>query len=96
MLMHKDVTTVHKDIVENILDKMAEDVEKEIDFNIMAEELSRWGWSKVDLPPFDNRYNINDILDWAYHHCQGGFETCGVRYIFEDQKDATLFALKWL
>ena len=96
MLMHKDVTTVHKDIVENILDKLTDDLGKEIDFNIMAEELSRCGWSNVDLPPFDSRYKVNDIVDWAYHHCDGEFKNFGVRFIFEDKKDATLFALKWL
>lgn len=98
MLMHKDVdvTTVPKELVNDIMDVMVSDLAKEIDFDILAEELSRHGWSKIDLPPFDNRYRINDVVDWAYHHCQGGFETCGVRYIFEDKRDATLFALKWL
>jgi hypothetical protein len=98
MLMHKDIniTTVPKELVNDIMDVMVSDLTKEIDFDIMVEQLSKCGWSRVDLPPFDNRYKVLDIVDWAYHHCQGEFETCGVRYIFEDKRDATLFALKWL
>ena len=96
MLMHKNITTVHKDIVNDILDTMANDVSKEIDFDCLVECLSSCGWAMVDLPPFDSRYKVNDIVDWAYHHCDGEFKNFGVRFIFEDQKDATMFALKWL
>ena len=98
MLMHKDVdvTTVPKELVNDIMDVMISDLAKEIDFDIIAEQLSKCGWSKVDLPPFDNRYKSVDIVDWAFHHCQGSFEHFGVRFIFEDKRDATLFALKWL
>jgi hypothetical protein len=96
MLMHKDVTTVRKDIVEDILDKLTDDLAKEIDFNVLLESLISCGWSTVELPPFDSRYKTSDVLDWVYHHCDGEFENLGVRFIFEDKKDATLFALKWL
>lgn len=96
MLTHKNVTTVPLDIAGDIMNKMAEDVAKEIDFDILVEQLSNCGWSKVDLPPFDHRYKAVDIVDWAFHHCQGSFEHFGVRFIFEEKQDATLFALKWL
>jgi hypothetical protein len=96
MPTHKNITTVPKDIVDDILTKMADDVSKEIDFNCLAESLISCGWSNVDLPPFDILYKVNDIVDWAYHHCNGEFKNFGVRFIFEDKKDATLFALKWL
>ena len=96
MLMHKDVTTVPKDIVDDILTKMADDVSKEIDFNCLAESLISCGWSNVDLPPFDSRYKVNDIVDWVYHHCDGEFENFGVRFIFEDKKDAVNFILRWM
>ena len=99
MLTHKNVTTVPMDITGDIMNKMAEDVAKEIDFDILVEQLSNCGWSIVDLPPFDSRYKLSDIVDWAYQHCQGEFEhfgNFGTRYIFEDKRDATLFALKWL
>jgi len=99
MLMHKNITTVRKDVVEDILNKMEDDVIKELEFNVLVESLSSCGWSVVDFPPFDLRFSdstMSDIVDWAYHHCQGEFEYHGVRFIFEDKKDATLFALKWL
>lgn len=96
MLMHKDITTVRKDIVEDILNKLTDDLAKEIDFNVLLESLISCGWSNVEVPPFDSRYKISDILDWVYHHCDGEFENFGARFIFEDKKDATLFALKWL
>ena len=96
MLMHKRITTVPKETVDNIMSKLEGDIIKEIDFDILAEELSKHGWSKVDLPPFDNQYKVVDIVDWAFHHCQGSFEHFGMRFIFEEKQDATLFALKWL
>lgn len=94
--MHKTVTTVDKETVANIMEIMAEDLAKEIDFKLMSEELSNCGWSIIDLPPFDYRYKSSDIVDWAFNHCQGQFEHFGVRYVFEEKQDATLFALKWL
>lgn len=99
MLMHKNVTTVPKETVDNIMAKLEEDILKEMDFDVLVEQLSNCGWSIVDLPPFDSRYKSSDIVDWAYQHCRGEFQhfgNFGGRYIFEDKRDATLFALKWL
>ena len=96
MLMHKNIITVPKEIVDNIMDVLVDDVAKEIDFSVMADNLVSCGWSIVDLPPFNSNYTKSTIVDWAYEHCQGSFEYFGVRYIFENKEDALLFRLKWL
>jgi hypothetical protein len=75
-----------------ILDKLAEDVAKEIDYDMLVNLLN---WTQVVLPPFDNRYHAVDIADWCTDNCTGKFMNFGVKFAFEKSKDAEWFILRW-
>jgi hypothetical protein len=74
------------------LDKLGDDMSKEIDYEILADVLR---WTKVELPPFDSRYNAVDIADWCNDNCTGKFMNFGVKFAFEKSKDAEWFILRW-
>lgn len=92
------ITTVHKNIIDSLANIAAEEIQKEIDFEILSELLVKCGWTRVVLPPFDVRYHADDIRIWAEANCgrHAEFKQYGSTYIFKDSKDATAFALKWL
>ena len=74
------------------LDKLADDMSKEIDYEVLADVLK---WTKVELPPFDSRFNAVDIADWCTDNCTGKFINFGVKFAFEKTKDAEWFILRW-
>ena len=74
------------------LDKLADDMAKEIDYDILVNLLN---WTRVELPPFDSRYQAVDIADWCTDNCTGKFMNFGVKFAFEKSKDAEWFILRW-
>jgi hypothetical protein len=79
--------------IENeMLDKLADDMAKEIDYDMLSDLLN---WTKVELPPFTDRYNAVDIADWCTDNCTGKFMNFGVKFAFEKSKDAEWFILRW-
>lgn len=79
-------------IEHEMLDKLANDMAKEIDYDVLVGVLN---WIRVELPPFDNRYHSVDIVDWCTDNCTGKFMNFGAKFAFEKSKDAEWFILRW-
>ena len=79
-------------IEHEMLDKLADDMAKEIDYDLLVNLLK---WTQVELPPFDSRYHAVDISDWCHANCTGKFMNHGVKFSFEKSKDAEWFILRW-
>ena len=75
-----------------IIDKLADDMAKEIDYDMLVNLLN---WTRVELPPFDSRYQAVDIANWCTENCTGKFMNFGVKFAFEKSKDAEWFILRW-
>jgi hypothetical protein len=86
------MTTLTPIIYDEIIDKLASDMAKEIDYDVLVDILE---WTRVELPPFDSRYNSVDIADWCTNNCQGEFMNFGVKFAFAQAKDAEWFILRW-
>ena len=65
----KYIRTVEKSLVENWLEIAADNMQKEIDFEILLTTLIEMGWTKIALPYFDSRYHSIDVREWANKHC---------------------------
>ncbi len=79
---------------DQIADRMAKEISKEIDFNILSSMLCELGWTKVVLKPMTWEQG-SAVDDWVSRHVRGHVETMGLVWLFEDSKDATMFILKW-
>ena len=79
-------------IEHEFLEKLSDDMAKEIDYNILVDVLK---WTRVELLPFTDRYNAVDIADWCHDNCTGKFMNFGVKFAFEKSKDAEWFILRW-
>ena len=97
------VTTMQKTATQvmeqQMLDRLAKEMQQEIDSELMADMLVAMGWTKIELPPFQSRYHSIDILTWVEDNCHGQFKEFkqyGRTFVFKEEKDASLFALKWL
>jgi hypothetical protein len=79
-------------IEQKMLDKLAGDMAKEMDYDIIVDMLE---YVRVELPPFDSCYHAVDIKDWCNDNCTGKFRNYGVRFAFEKAQDAEWFILRW-
>lgn len=54
------------------------------------------GWTKVDLiRGYRNRYHSIDVEMWCDENC-GDFKKFGSTFYFREEKDASMFIMRWL
>ena len=79
-----------------IVDELAEEMQKTMDFNILCDVLARFGWTvfEMNYDPI-NGQGWNDVVNWADDNFSGGWKEHAGKWLIEHAKDATMFALKW-
>jgi hypothetical protein len=89
---------------ENILDRMAKDMAREIDKEIleilMIDMLTDKGWIKTKInPTFNNRSYKSEwyaeTAEWVHMNATGDYKMLQGQWLFKEPKDATMFILRW-
>jgi hypothetical protein len=78
-----------------ILEELGTKMQSQIDREILWGILIGMGWTRVKLSRFVDNHHAIDITYWLDEHVNNPFEREGADFIFEDSKDAMLFALRW-
>jgi hypothetical protein len=84
------------DIQTELIDELGNEMAKSIDAGILLSILASSGWHMVKLDRFKNNRQAVDIGNWCLDNAKGQWHHNGSTFIFEQQKDATWFALNWL
>jgi hypothetical protein len=77
-------------IVEQAATNMAQDIDREILWSM----LTQLGWVRVILP--SNLADNVDIAQWLALNCSKAVEHYRSDFLFENEKDANWFKLRWL
>ena len=80
---------------DEIADKMAEQMSREVDREVLWGMLQGMGWTRVMLPRLIDNHHAIDITYWLEENCRQAFERNGRDFIFESQKDANWFKMRW-
>ena len=80
---------------EELTAALADEIAKEIDFEIVSSFLVDAGWTKVVLKPMTGETS-KEIDLWLVHNCKDQHQTCGLVWLFKDERDATWFKLRWV
>ena len=80
---------------ELMANKMSQEMASDIDRQILWGMLESMGWTRVMLPRLIDREQSVDIVQWLNVHCKHPHEHHGRDFIFENDKDAMWFKLKW-
>ena len=80
---------------EEIASAMSQAIREEIDFTIIADILIDNGWTKVVLNPMTGETS-QEIDQWVAEHKTGNCQTLGLVWLFENQRDANWFKLRWM
>jgi hypothetical protein len=82
-------------IEEEIIERAGKQMAQEIDREIMWGMLVDLGWTRVMLPTMGDAYMAVDIITWLEDNCKHAYERSGRDFVFENQKDANWFILRW-
>ena len=81
---------------EEMIEKAGAEMAREIDREILWGMLQGIGWTRVMLDRFQDNKHAVDISYWLEEHCQGAYERNGRDFLFENEKDASMFILRWI
>lgn len=90
-----DVNRIISTLEEEILNKAGNQMSRDIDREVLWGMLEGIGWSRVMLPTMGNGEQAVEIMCWLEDNCKGSHERWGRDFIFENQKDANWFKLRW-
>jgi hypothetical protein len=80
---------------EEIIEKAGTEMAREIDREVLWGMLEGIGWTRVMLPRYIDNTHAIDITYWLEETIKNPFERSGRDFIFESQKDANWFVLRW-
>jgi hypothetical protein len=83
-------------IEEEILNKAGKEMAREIDREVLWGMLKQIGWTRVMLDRLQDNKHAVDITYWLEENVKNPFERNGRDFIFENQKDAVNFILRWM
>lgn len=84
---------------EKISNRLSEEMQKTMDFDVLCDVRKRFGWTVVEIRYFnsdgDTLHSWVDVMKWADENCTGEYQEHLGKWLFESEKDATIFKLKW-
>jgi hypothetical protein len=81
---------------EEIANKMSNQMARDIDREVLWGMLKDIGWTRVMIDRLQDNNHAIDITHWLEENCTKGYERNGRDFIFESEKDATMFILRWV
>lgn len=83
------------DLEQEIIEELGTQMQSEMDKEILWGMLVKMGWTRVLLPRFDSRQHAEGVVEWLEINCKNPYERKGSEVIFENDKDAVNFILRW-
>ena len=80
---------------EEILNNAGNEMAREIDREVLWGMLTHIGWTRVVIPAEIAMVNATLIKEWLEINCANPYEKYRSDFIFEDEKDAVNFILRW-
>jgi hypothetical protein len=81
---------------EQLIERASNELSREIDREVLWGMLKDIGWTRVMIDRLQDNNHAIDITHWLEENCQGAYERNGRDFIFESEKDVTMFILRWV
>lgn len=83
-------------VTDQIIDDMGKRMAEEIDREVLWGMLTSIGWTRVMISSETAMISATAIKEWLTVNCRGACEKNYSDFIFENQKDASMFILRWV
>ena len=80
---------------DQIVEELGTKMQSEMDREILWGMLKNLGWTRVTLDRFTDNNHAVDISYWLADNIKNPFERSGADFIFENDRDAMTFILRW-
>ena len=81
---------------DEILERKANELAREIDREILWGMLEGMGWKRVILSRLQDNNHAVDITYWLDANCKDSYQRHGRDFLFESDRDANWFMLRWM
>jgi hypothetical protein len=89
--------TVQPVVETEIMEILSGEIQKEVDWEILCEvDPGRKHWVELKFSKTAKAAGDAAVEAWCKEHICGEYESRGSTWVFKEEKDASLFALKWL
>jgi hypothetical protein len=77
------------------MEAKANELQQEIDREVIWGMLAGLGWTRIMIPKTTDNNHAIDITYWLEENCKNAIERHGRDFLFESQRDANWFKLRW-
>ena len=84
------------DAIEEAVNRASKELAEEIDFDILATLYKDMGWTEIEFSPRMSQERAAEVKAWLEDNCKGFRMSRGKRFLFEEEKDAVWFSMRWL
>lgn len=95
MIKKRLLTDRSGNLLDQILEDRARDLANQIDADVYMMSLIESGWHQVVLYPMEMELSY-EIDQWVENNIKGRMWNRGIVWVFENDRDAMWFKLKWL
>lgn len=83
---------------DTIAAEMSKALQEEIDWGILCDFMKEMGWTKIEMtwPKNMHEGQAHEIKEWCNNNLKGHYKGKGKTWLFEEEKDATMFVLRWV
>jgi hypothetical protein len=89
------MNTSNMTLDQEMVDRAAKSIATEIDREVLWGLLKDVGWTRVMLTRLTDNNHAIDITYWLEENCKNPYERRGRDFLFESEKDAVNFILRW-
>ena len=82
------------DLESSIVEDLGRSIANEMDHHILIGFMIELGWKEIVVDPWIHG-SLSEIELWVDANIQKHVMHSGNRWVFEEEKDATMFALRW-
>lgn len=83
------------DLQNQISERLAKELSDAIDFEVIVDILTSCGWTKLKVKYMPPHQSWHKVKEWADQNCQGDYQEHSGTWLFELEKDANWFSLRW-
>ena len=84
-------STLQDEIMTGIAKRMSDDIDREVLWGMLV----GIGWTRIMIDRLQDNKHAIDITHWLAENCKYAVERNGRDFLFESQKDANWFKLRW-